>query len=69
MESRIIIKSIKTGLYLILFATVFTACENQQGMMNGGRGSMYMGHWNWTQILIGIIFGILLGYLFGRRNK
>jgi len=68
MES-LIIKSFKTGLYLIVFATVITACDNQQGMMNGGGGSGYMGHWNWIQILIGIIIGILLGYLFASRKK
>ncbi len=69
MESRIIIKSIKSGLCLILLAVVITACNTQQGMMNGDGGSMYMGRWHWIQILIGIIIGILLGYLFARRKK
>jgi len=69
MKSQIIIKSIRTGLYLIAFAAVIVACDNQQGMMHGSGGSTYMGNWNWAQILIGIIIGILLGYLFARRRK
>ena len=69
MKSQIILKSIKTGLYLIAFAAVIAACDNQQGMMHGGGGSTSMGNWNWAQILIGIIIGILLGYLFAGRKK
>jgi len=38
-------------------------------MMHGGGGSTSMGNWNWAQILIGIIIGILLGYLFAGRKK
>jgi hypothetical protein len=69
MNSQIIIKSIRTGLYLFAFAAVIVACDNQQGMMQGGGGSTSMGNWNWAQILIGIIIGILLGYLFAGRKK
>lgn len=69
MEPRINIKTIITGIYFIAFAALIVACDNQQGMMNGGGGSGYMGRWNWIQILIGIIIGILLGYLFARRKK
>ena len=69
MKSQTIIKSFKSGLYLIVFAALIVACDNQQGMMHGGGGSTYMGNWNWIQILIGIILGFLLGYLFARRRK
>ena len=69
MKSQIIIKSIKTGLYLIAFAAVIVACDTQQGMMHGNGGSMYMGNWNWVGILIGLIIGFLLGYLVARRKR
>jgi flagellar biosynthesis protein FliR len=69
MKSKIILRSIKTGLCLLSFAVVIVACDNQQGMMHGSGGSTYMGNWNWIQILIGIILGFLLGYLFARRRK
>jgi hypothetical protein len=61
--------SIKKVLFFIAFATVLVACDTQQGMMHGGGSSMNMGNWNWIQILIGIILGFLLGYLFARRRK
>ena len=69
MKSQIIIKSIKTGLYLIAFAAVIVACDNQQGMMHGGGSSMNMGNWNWVLILLGTIIVFLLGYLVARRRK
>jgi hypothetical protein len=61
--------SIKKVLFFIAFAAVLVACDTQQGMMHGGGSSMNMGNWNWIQILIGIILGFLLGYLFARRRK
>jgi hypothetical protein len=61
--------SIKKVLFFIAFAAVLEACDTQQGMMHGGGSSMNMGNWNWIQILIGIILGFLLGYLFARRRK
>ena len=61
--------SIKKVLFFISFAVVLVACDTQQGMMHGGGSSMNMGNWNWIQILIGIILGFLLGYLFARRRK
>jgi hypothetical protein len=69
MKSQIIIRSIKTGLYLITFAAVIVACDNQQGMMHGNGGSTYMGNWNWVGILIGLIIGFLLGYLVARKKR
>jgi len=69
MKSQIILKSIKTGIYLIAFAALIVACDNQQGMMHGGGSSMNMGNWNWVLILLGIIIVFLLGYLFTRRRK
>jgi len=69
MKSQIIIKSIKTGIYLIVFAALIVACDNQQGMMHGGGSSMNMGNWNWVLILLGIIIVFLLGYLVARRRK
>jgi len=69
MKSKIIIKSIKTGIYLIAFAALIVACDNQQGMMHGGGSSMNMGNWNWVLILLGIIIVFLLGYLVVRRRK
>ena len=69
MKSQIIIKSIKTGIYLIAFAALIVACDNQQGMMHGGGSSMNMGNWNWVLILLGIIIVFLLGYLVARRRK
>ena len=48
---------------------VITACNNEQGMMNGGGGSMNMGNWNWVLILLGIIIVFLLGYFVARRRK
>ena len=69
MKSQIIIKSIKTGLYLIAFAAVIVACDNQQGMIHGNCGSTYMGNWNWVLILLGIIIVFLLGYLVARRRR
>ena len=69
MKSRRIVTSIKTVLYFILFMAVITACNNEQGMMNGGGGSMNMGNWNWVLILLGIIIVFLLGYLVVRRRK
>jgi len=69
MKSQIIIKSIKTGIYLIAFAALIVACDNQQGMMHGGGSSMNMGNWNWVLILLGIIIVFLLGYLIARRRK
>ncbi len=56
-------------LSFIVLAAVFTACENQQGMMHGGGGSTYMGNWNWPGILIGLALGFLAGYLVARRRK
>ena len=69
MKSQIIIKSIKTGLYLVAFAALIVACDNQQGMMHGSGGSTYMGNWNWVLILLGVIIVFLLGYLVARRRK
>ena len=69
MKSQIIIKSIKTGIYLIAFAALLVACDNQQGMMHGGGSSMNMGNWNWVLILLGTIIVFLLGYLVARRRK
>jgi hypothetical protein len=69
MKSLIIRKSIKTGFYIIAFATVIVACDNQQGMMHGSGGSTYMGNWNWVGILIGVIIGFLIGYLVARRQR
>ena len=69
MKSQIIIKSIKTGIYLIAFAALIVACDNQQGMMHGNGSSMNMGNWNWVLILLGIIIVFLLGYLVARRRK
>ena len=69
MKSRRMLISIKKVLFFIAFAAVLEACDTQQGMMHGGGSSMNMGNWNWIQILIGIILGFLLGYLFARRRK
>jgi hypothetical protein len=38
-----------------------------KGMMHEG-GSVNMANWNWTQILIGMGIGFLLGLLVGRRK-
>ena len=38
-----------------------------KGMMHEG-GSVNMANWNWTQIIIGIVVGFLLGLLVGRRK-
>ena len=69
MKSQRIVQSIKSVLYFIAFAIVLVACDNNQGMMNGGGTSMNPGNWNWIQILIGIIIGFLIGYLLPRRKK
>jgi len=69
MKSQRMLTSIKKVLFFIAFAAVLVACDTQQGMMHGGGSSMNMGNWNWIQILIGIILGFLLGYLFARRRK
>ena len=69
MKSRRMLTPIKKVLFFIAFAAVLVTCDTQQGMMHGGGSSMNMGNWNWIQILIGIILGFLLGYLFARRKK
>ena len=69
MKSQRMLTSIKKVLFFTAFVAVLVACDTQQGMMHGGGSSMNMGNWNWIQILIGIIFGFLLGYLFARRRK
>jgi LPXTG-motif cell wall-anchored protein len=61
--------SVKNVLYFIVFAVISMACNTQNGMMHGGRGSMNMGNWNWVLILLGIIIVFLLGYLVARRRK
>ncbi len=38
-----------------------------KGMMHGGT-SMNMTHWNWTQILISLGIGFVLGLLAGRTK-
>jgi len=47
---------------------VTASCNNEQGMMHGGHGSMNMGNWNWVLILLGMIIVFLLGYLVARRR-
>ena len=69
MKSRRVTTSIKTVLSFIVFAAILVACDNQQGMMHGGGGSMNMGNWSWVGILIGLAIGFLIGYLVGRRSK
>jgi len=69
MKSGKIVTAIKTALCFVVLAVIIVACDNQTGMMHGNGGSSYMGNWNWIQILIGIIIGVLLGYLFARRKK
>jgi LPXTG-motif cell wall-anchored protein len=69
MKSRRIVTSVKTVLYFIVFMAVIASCNNEQGMMHGGHGSMNMGNWNWVLILLGIIIVFLLGYLVARKRK
>jgi hypothetical protein len=58
-----------SAICFIAVSFFVVACDNTQGMMHEGSRSMNMGNLNWAQILIGIIIGILLGYLFARRRK
>jgi hypothetical protein len=69
MKSQKIPTTIKAALYFIAFAAVIVACDTEQGMMHGGDRSMYMGNWNWIQILISLCLGFLLGYLVFRRKR
>jgi hypothetical protein len=69
MKSQGMLTSIRKVLFFISYAAVLVACDTQQGTMHGGGSSMNMGNWNWIQILIGIIIGFILGYLFIRRRK
>jgi hypothetical protein len=69
MKSGKIVTTIKTVLCFVALMVIIVACDNQPGMMHGNGGSSYMGNWNWIQILVGIILGFLLGYLFARRKK
>jgi ElaB/YqjD/DUF883 family membrane-anchored ribosome-binding protein len=61
--------AIKTTFIFIMFVATTVACNTQEGMMHEGTDSMYMGNWNWVQILIGIVIGFILGYLVARRRK
>ena len=69
MKTLRVAASIKTILSFIVFSGILVACDNQQGMMHGGSGSMYTGNWNWVGILIGVAIGFIIGYLVARRKK
>lgn len=69
MKSPGITALIRTMLSFTLFAATLAACDNQQGMMQGGGGSPYMGNWNWVGIFIGLAIGFLIGYLVANRRK
>jgi LPXTG-motif cell wall-anchored protein len=69
MKSPRILTTIKVAFYLIAFMAIIVACDSEQGMMHGGRGSMNSGNWNWILILLGLIILFLLGYLVARRRK
>jgi hypothetical protein len=69
MKSQRVAASTKTIFYFIVFSAILIACDNQQGMMHGGSGTMYNGNWNWIVILIGVAIVFLIGYLVARRRK
>ena len=69
MKPGKILTAINAAFYFIAFAALTAACNTGQGMMHEGTGQMYMGNWNWIQILIGSVIGFLIGYLVARRRK
>jgi hypothetical protein len=61
------------ALYFIAFLVIIVAFlllgggPWARGMMHGSR-YMSMGYWNWTQILISLGLGFVLGFLVARRK-
>ncbi len=56
------------AVIIILVAFLLLGGANWIKGMHGGGGSSGMGNLQWTQILIGLGLGFLIGYLFGRRR-
>lgn len=48
-------------IIIILFA------GGMNGMMNHGNSS-FMNHWNWTQILVSMAIGFVIGLLVSKRK-
>jgi hypothetical protein len=67
------ITSNTTALYLIALVVIIAAFlllgggPWVRGMMHGSR-SMGIAYWNWTQILISLALGIIIGLLVSRRK-
>ncbi len=56
------------ALYSIMFIVISASCDSNQGMMQG-NGTTTMNGWNWSQLLIGVGIGILIGFLIFRKKK
>jgi H+/Cl- antiporter ClcA len=62
-----------TALYFIALVVIVVAFlllgggPWMTGMIHGNR-SIGMSNWNWTQILISLALGFLLGWIFNRRK-
>lgn len=68
-------KSNNTTIVIVIIAVVILAIllfggGNWMGynMIHGSR-SMGIGYLNWTQILIGVVIGLLIGYIVFKRRR
>jgi membrane associated rhomboid family serine protease len=61
----------KRPLFIFIFLLVTIIALLLLGGVNGmmdESGSVIMIHWNWSQLLIGLAIGVLIGLLMRRRN-
>jgi len=74
MSTRILKRSNSTALYVIAIVVIVVAFlllgggSCARGMMNG-NGSIGLANLNWTQILISLGLGFLLGLLVSKRRR
>ena len=66
MSIRRITTIITTALSFVLLAFVIVACDTNQGMMHGSNNMStgIMAGWNWIQIIVSLVVGFVLCYLF-----
>jgi len=68
------IRSSNTALYLIVLVAIIIifillgGVSWTRGLMHGNMSISFYS-WNWTEILISIAIGFLLGYLVARRKR
>jgi hypothetical protein len=71
MSAKRLKTSNKTLVYVLVVAVIvlLVLLFGGAGWLNGmhGRMSMDYGHWNWTQILISLGVGFVLGWFVSKR--